>query len=94
MPLGDLGLTVALGLIVGLLGAVSEGVLFREPKSLWSAELYLRFGRSPLALWWREYWLNRGPMQRREQFLVSFSVFFLFGVLCAVAYFAFRPGGQ
>ena len=94
MPLGDLGLTVALGLIVGLLGAVSEGVLFREPKSLWSAELYLRFGRSPLALWWREYWLSRGPMQRREQFLVSFVVFFMVGVLCAVAYFALRSGNQ
>ena len=94
MPLGDFGLTVALGLIIGLIGAVSEGVIFREPRSLWSAQLYLRFGRSPLALWWRNYWLNRGPMGRREQFLVSFAVFFLVGVLCAVAYLISRPGGQ
>jgi hypothetical protein len=94
MPLGDLGLTVALGLIVGLLGAVSEAVLFREPRSLWSAELYLRLGRSPLALWWREYWLSRGPMERREQFLVSFTIFFLVGVLCAVVFLALRPGDQ
>lgn len=67
MPLGEFGLTVALGLIIGLLGAISEGVLFREPKSLWSAELYLRFGRSPLALWWREYWLSRGPIDNWGQ---------------------------
>ena len=94
MPLGDLGLIVMLALVIGLLGAVFEGVLFREPKSLWSAELYLRFGRSPLALWWREYWLNRPPMERREQFLVSFMFFFLVGVLCVVAYLALWSGRQ
>jgi hypothetical protein len=90
MSLGDLGLTVFLGLIVGLCGAIAEGVVFREPRSLWSAELYLRFGRSPFALWWRDYWINRGPMERREQLLLSFAVFFLIGLLFAVVFFILR----
>ena len=90
MPLGDVGLTVLLGLVAGLLGAIAEGAIFREPRSLWSAELYFRLGRSPLNLLWRNYWINRGPMERREQHLVSFMVFFMLGVFCVVVYFVLR----
>jgi len=94
MELDELGLTVLLGLIIGVLGALSESVLLREPKSLWSAQLYARFGRSPLAFWWRDYWLNRGPMERREQVLISFMMFFLTGVLCAIAYLVVLRRGE
>ena len=90
MELDDLTLTVALAFIVGIIGAVSESVLLREPKSLWSAQFYLWLGRSSSALWWRDYWKNRGPMERREQVLVSFMMFFHAGIVCAIVYFLAR----
>ena len=90
MRLGDLGLTLFLGLLIGMAGAVAEGVIFREPRSLWSASLYQWFSRSALSLWWREYSDDTEPLERRFQFLISFVVFFLVWVAGVVLYSLLR----
>ena len=90
MPLGDLGLTVLFGVTVGLIGCITEALLIRPPSQLLTARLYIRIGRSPFGAMWRQYWNSRSEFPRREQLLMSFMVFFIVGIFCAVAYFVLR----
>jgi hypothetical protein len=90
MRFADLGLTLFLGLLIGMAGAVAEGVIFREPRTLWSAQFYQWFSRSTLSLWWRDYSDNAEPPERRVQFLISFLAFFLVWIVGAVIYSLLR----
>ena len=94
MRLADFGLTVFLGLLVGMAGAVGEGVIFREPRSLWSVQLYQWFSRSALSLWWRDYSSSDEPPERRMQLLISFVMFFVLWLVGAVVYYALRHAQQ
>ena len=89
-PLGDIGFAVFMGLVVGVLGVLTEAVVYRRPRALWSAQLYLRALQSPASLWWRNYAETRGAPSRSEQLLISFIVFFVIGILCAVISFVVR----
>jgi hypothetical protein len=84
-----LDLSIVIALAVAVVGVLTE-VLFFRGRDLWSARVYARLGRSPLNFYWREYWISRTSFKRREQLLMSFTTFFVIGMLCAFAYFIVR----
>lgn len=86
MRLSELGFTLFLGLLVAAVGAVAEGVIFREPRQLWSAQLFQWFSRSSLALWWRDHTGEDEALERRVQLLISFVTFFMLWLIGAALY--------
>lgn len=82
-------LIVSVGVLLGALGVAVESLIFREPRSLWSAHVYLSVLRSRVSLI-RGYAQTRGHLSRREQLLMSFITFFLIGFLCALVFLTLR----
>ena len=80
---------MSVGVLLGALGVAVESLVFREPRSLWSAQVYLSVLRSRVSLI-RGYAQTRGHLSRREQLLMSFITFFLIGFLCALIVLALR----